>query len=56
MTNDNKQQKHSDSTEPAIDYSTCCAPPILNVDYKLNGAKETTSTLLIAEKLQGAGG
>lgn len=26
MTNDNKQQKHSDSTEPAIDYSTCYAP------------------------------
>ena len=25
MTNDNKQQKLSDSTEPAISYSTCYA-------------------------------
>lgn len=24
MTNDNKEQKHSDSTEPAIDYTLLC--------------------------------
>ena len=31
MTNDNKQQKHSDSTEPAIAYSTCYAQPSIQL-------------------------
>ena len=30
MTNDNKQQKLSDSTNPAITYSECCTPFILD--------------------------
>lgn len=32
MTNDNKQQKYSDSTEPAIDYSTCYAQFLIYQD------------------------
>jgi site-specific DNA-methyltransferase (adenine-specific) len=31
MTKDNKQQKHSDSTEPAIAYSTCYAQPSIQL-------------------------
>ena len=32
MTNDNKQQKLSDSTEPAIAYSTCCVSGAVSKD------------------------
>jgi hypothetical protein len=34
MTNDNKQQKLSDSTEPAIAYSTCYAQPFVLVGFE----------------------
>lgn len=35
MTNDNKQQKLSDSKEPAIAYSTCCVSGAVKFRQKL---------------------
>ncbi len=58
MTNDNKQQKLSDSTEPAIAYSTCCAQFLIyqdefvelyNCDSKLFENDNRTVDLVFAD-------
>ncbi len=52
MTNDNKQQKHSDSTTPAITYSTCYAQPSIqlfncdNLELMTNMEDESVDVIL----------
>jgi DNA modification methylase len=48
MTNDNKHQELSDSTDTAIDYSTCYAQPFaVNSDFRKLELKEKADLLII---------
>ena len=52
MTNDNKQQKLSESTEPAIAYSTCYAQPfdtVIHSDFLSNNLPDKCANLIIAD-------